>query len=108
MAKASIDASGELVQRLFQDPQRLKDVLEVWAVTGATSARISGTEGHGYRPFRRRPIVAVNQLRVRLSVPAPGRDLAVHASVAVVVHRYGSEFYADATDAHVRSFKEAY
>jgi putative transposase len=29
MAKASIDVSGELVQRLFQDPDRLREVLEV-------------------------------------------------------------------------------
>ena len=29
MAKASIDVSGELVQRLFQDPGRLREVLEV-------------------------------------------------------------------------------
>jgi putative transposase len=29
MAKASIDVSGELVQRLFQDPDRLREVLQV-------------------------------------------------------------------------------
>jgi transposase-like protein len=29
MAKASIDVSGELVQRLFQDPERLREVLQV-------------------------------------------------------------------------------
>lgn len=29
MAKSSIDVSGELVQQLFQDPQRLREVIEV-------------------------------------------------------------------------------
>jgi transposase-like protein len=29
MAKTSIDINGELFQRLFQDPQRLREVIEV-------------------------------------------------------------------------------
>ena len=46
MAKASIDVSGELVQRLFEDPGRLKEVLQV-ICQAAMSQEVAAHVGAG-------------------------------------------------------------
>ena len=78
MAKKSIDVSGELVQRLFQDPDRLREVLEVMCqaamsqevadhVGAALHQRSGDRRGHrnGHKP--RTLLTRVGELQ--LSVP---------------------------------------
>lgn len=78
MAKSSIDVSGELVQRLFQDPDRLREVLQVICqaamaqevadhVGAALHERTS--ERHGHRNGSKPRTLLTRAGELELSVP---------------------------------------
>jgi putative transposase len=78
MAKRSMDLSGELVQRLFSDPQRLREVIEVvcQAVMSQEVSEHVGAASHergegrrGYRNGHKPRTLATRVGKLALSVP---------------------------------------
>ncbi len=78
MAKASIDVSGELVQRLFQDPDRLREVLQVIcqaAMAQEVAAHVGAdphersTDRRGHRNGSKPRTLATRVGGLELSVP---------------------------------------